>query len=147
MFTSAKQYLSKLRRVTKRLPPLDTKERQKAFEEQLPDYGFDPCNEYGVRVCGDDDVVDADLRDYLAWELAQLKYDGKVPPPHVMQLASLFAITGKEIDEHREYCFSQMPWNCVLNQPVANLPPRPSAQVIEFPSDRIVRRVETIIAA
>jgi hypothetical protein len=39
---------------------------------------------YGIRVCGDE-VNEASLRGYLAWELAQLKYDGKVPLPHVME--------------------------------------------------------------
>ena len=156
MYDSAREYLAILRRTAESLPPLDTKARRKAFYATSPliyneyiDFGLGCWIAYKCSMArGETADLEETIREYLAWPLARLKFDGAVPPKHVMKLASLFEITGNEIDELAEYCDGNLPWGRRLNRKVrAERLSRASAQVLAFPTGRAMHHEHAVETA
>ena len=156
MFKSKAEYLATLRKLGESLPAFDTKAKRKAFYEtshliynEYIDFGLVHWISYNCdKARGEKADLEEHIRETLASRLAQLKYDGKVPPPYVMKLVSLFDIKRWEIDEHREYCDSSLRrWGALnLEVPPEGFPTW-EAEVIAFPSDRTKRRERGVEAA
>jgi hypothetical protein len=100
--------------------------------------------------CGRQSNVEGIIRDNLSYALAKLKFGGKVPTPIEMKLASLFDIKGWEIDENAEFFqYDRQVLNGTIppegsagleKLPAGSSSEKHTAEVVEFPADRIRRQ-------